>query len=78
MNRIATWASQTVNVLLLFGHPDQTVSSRAFVHGGWPMRVIDFLFFWEPDHCKQAFMRDVKFAQQITQKYAQLITDGRI
>lgn len=41
------------------GWPDETLSSRAYrlaVDGTtWPMRVIDGLFFWETNHCEQAF-----------------------
>ncbi len=51
---------QLVNVLLA-GWPDETLSSRAYRMDGrkrrWTMarRMIDGLFFWQPDHCRHAF-----------------------
>lgn len=51
---------QLLNVLLA-GWPDETLSSRAHRMDGskrrWTLarRLIDGLFFWQPDHCRQAF-----------------------
>lgn len=46
---------------ILNGHPDETLSSRSYrAHrDGKPMgfmrRVIDVLFFFQPDHCHEAY-----------------------
>ena len=45
---------------LLGGWPDETLSSRAYrwETAGicrWPRTVIDALFFWDTDHCRQSF-----------------------
>lgn len=46
---------------ILAGWPDETLSSRAYRMDGrkrrWTIarRAIDGLFFWEDDHCKQAY-----------------------
>ncbi|WP_027188071.1 hypothetical protein [Desulfovibrio cuneatus] len=45
---------------LLGGWPDETLSSRAWrweKNGkrSWPRRVIDSLFFFDPNHCKASF-----------------------
>lgn len=70
--RIAAWFSQTVNLWLLFGHHDQTVSARCWVNRhrpGWrtAYRVINTVFFWQDDHCYASHLQDVKFALQIQQ-----------
>lgn len=46
----------------LRGSADETLSSRAWrmhVKGqrfwGWTSRMIDGLFFWEPNHCQRAY-----------------------
>lgn len=50
---------QLVNALLA-GWPDETMSSRAWRWEqdgvrAWPRRVIDRLFFWEPNHCRESY-----------------------
>ena len=53
---------QLVNAILA-GFPDETLSSRAWrwEHDGvrvWPRRVIDRLFFWEPNHCRESYQSE--------------------
>ena len=55
-------ADQLVNALLA-GWPDETLSSRAWrweQNGvrSWPRRFLDRLFFWEQDHCYQAYISE--------------------
>lgn len=68
--RVLTWMSQTVNVLLLFGHHDQTVSARCHINQdkqpwGVVRRVINACFFWQVDHCRSSFMTDVMYAREM-------------
>ena len=68
--RVFAWSSQTVNLLLLFGHHDQTVSARCYVNRncrGWrhAYRTINAIFFWQGDHCHESFLADVRFAKDI-------------
>ncbi len=68
--RIAAWASQTVNVWLLLGHHDQTVSARCWVnrhHPGWRIGylLINGFFFWQENHCRSSYQRDVEFAREV-------------
>ena len=58
---IAIGLDQLANAVLA-GHPDETLSSRAYRaeqsgqrYWGWTRRVIDLLFFWQPGHCKAAY-----------------------
>lgn len=54
---------QLLNTFLA-GYADETVSSRAYRMDGKKRRwtiartVIDGLFFWEPDHCRQAYLSE--------------------
>jgi hypothetical protein len=55
---------------LLGGWADETISSRAYrlQHGSrrWNLArlAIDALFFWQPDHCYEAYMSEVNRKQQ--------------
>lgn len=54
----------------LGGWPDETMSSYAYrLHlqgkpAGFMRRVIDRLFFWQPDHCRWAYESERQRAQQ--------------
>ena len=42
------------------GYCDETLSSRAWRWEqdgvrAWPRRLIDKLFFWEPNHCRESY-----------------------
>lgn len=54
---------QLVNTIL-GGMADETLSSRAYRHcldgsRRWPKRIIDHLFFWQDEHCKQAYESEI-------------------
>lgn len=57
---------QTLNAVL-GGFADETLSARAYRNDSpvgkrrWRIarRVIDALFFWEPNHCFHAFMSEI-------------------
>lgn len=66
----AALVSQFLNWLILFGHPDQTISARCYVNRHRPVwgsayRVINKIFFWQTDHCRESHKSDVEFARQI-------------
>lgn len=68
--RLSAWCSQTVNLWLLFGHHNQTVSARCWMNRtrpGWrtAYRVINAIFFWQDDHCYESHLVDVAFAEQV-------------
>ncbi len=65
--------SQLLNVLLLDGSPDETISGRCYRQGvllgdqrwyEWRNRI-NRVFFWQPDHCRSSHGRDVEFARII-------------
>ena len=53
---------QLVNALLA-GYCDETLSSRAWRWDNdgvrsWPRRVVDALFFWEKNHCRESYVSE--------------------
>lgn len=53
---------QLVNAVLA-GWPDETMSSRAWRWEqdgvrAWPRRLIDLIFFWEPNHCRESYQSE--------------------
>lgn len=70
LTRVGAWISQGINCVCLGGHPDQTVSARAWLNrgsAGWrsAYRVINGVFFWQADHCRASHASDVEFAERI-------------
>lgn len=67
---VLTLVSQTFNAVVLFGNPNETISARGFRNtdkwwGAATVTVIDFIFFWQDEHCYQRHMKDVAFARKI-------------
>ena len=58
--RVFDATSQLLNVLLLNGSENESISGRAF-REDWKVtvRVIDTLLFWDKDHCASAHFNDV-------------------
>ena len=61
-----------------FGFADETLSARA-----WRLRaesnahkVIDFLFFWEDDHCLGSYQSE-KYRNQLPEEYQKKIQEAR-
>ena len=58
---------QLINALL-WGYADETLSARAYRHAEikkdrqWPMKLINSLFFWQENHCEQAYMSEIERA----------------
>ena len=73
--RVSAWASQTINLWVLFGHHDMTVSARCYINRHKPVwgvayRVVNKVFFWQDDHCKESFDADIKYAMEV-QRYVE-------
>lgn len=64
--RLGDALSQFLNVLLYNGDANESISGRSY-REGWALheRVINWLFFFDPNHCEQAFLRDAKRAEEI-------------
>ena len=73
--RVSAWASQTINLWIFFGHHDMTVSARCYINRHKPVwgvayRVVNKVFFWQKDHCKESLDEDIKYAMEV-QKYVE-------
>jgi len=64
--RLLDATSQWLNVLLLNGNANESISGRAY-RCGWRTaeRVIDTLAFWEDDHCRLAYLTDIARADKL-------------
>jgi len=80
MQWIKTWIfkllclmSQIINALILNGEPDQTISSRAYALSNvkkwaWVEGFINFIFFWEENHCYKSWRLDVEFSKRVIER----------
>jgi hypothetical protein len=64
--QVAIAFDQLINTLL-GGMADETLSARAYRHSvdgtrKWPRWIIDHIFFWQPNHCMEAFLSEKKKA----------------
>lgn len=63
LKQLAIVIDQGLNVLC-GGYADETLSARAYrcrdtkPHWRKAMRVIDTVFFWQPEHCKESFVSE--------------------
>jgi len=57
--------SQWLNVVLLLGHPNESISGRCY-REPWPklMWLVNKAFFWQVNHCKSAYTTDLKWAKE--------------
>lgn len=63
--RIGDAFSQLINVALLNGHPNESLSGRAWrTKSRWYL-VIDTVLFFDKDHCKTAHLNDVAYAREL-------------
>ena len=71
---LAEATSQLLNAVL-GGNPNITVSARCYINRekkGWDAayKVINKVFFWQEDHCKESFDDDIKYAMEV-QRYVE-------
>lgn len=70
LSRVVAWASQGLNVLLLGGHPNETVSGRAYRmrrRRVWraAYQALNAIYFWQEDHCQASHLADLRWAQEM-------------
>lgn len=63
--RIGDALSQLLNVLLLNGHPNESLSGRAWRTQSVWYKVIDLLFWFDANHCKSAYNNDIEYAKSL-------------
>lgn len=69
--RLLDAVSQWLNVALLNGDANESISGRAF-RQRWrrTVAVIDTLVWWEPDHCMRAYQTDILRARKLIEENA--------
>lgn len=67
LTRNAGALSQAANAALLNGHPNESLSAHCH-RAGWKRaeKIIDAIFFWQPNHCRSAYLTDVEWALAYT------------
>ena len=66
--RIWSAFSQMLNVIMLNGDPNESISGRCY-RQKWikPMLIINACFFWQSNHCRGAYNKDRVWATQYLQ-----------
>ena len=67
---VAQWLSQGLNTIVFAGNPNMTFSARCHVNRDervWSTvrKIVDTIFFFQPNHCQSAYETDVKFAEMV-------------
>jgi len=74
--RIGDACSQLVNTLI-GGHPNESLSGRAYrTQSPWA-NIIDRLFWFDHEHCKQSYLNDVRYASWLMNHRRHSVTGGR-
>jgi hypothetical protein len=81
LHNLAVSLSQLANTLL-GGHPDMTISAAAWVRsqtaqGDRVRAAMDALFWWDADHCRESFLRDVQFASRVLNIQRRILRGSR-
>jgi hypothetical protein len=61
--------SRFLNAAFLSGSTHQTTSARAYIEPMPRLQIfINFLFFWQDNHCKRAWQLEIKAAKKTLEK----------
>lgn len=60
---LVLWADQGLNVLIGSGYCDEMYSSYAHRKGGLRRKVVNTMFFWQYDHCLDAYLTELQRKQ---------------
>ena len=65
IKNIGTAISQLLNAFI-GGNPNMTISARSYCEN-WTVaeKIINKIFFFDADHCRQSWMRDVEFCARV-------------
>lgn len=75
--------TQTFNTWILNGSPDESTSGRAYFRQFYKptkfwrvmYKIINTIFFLEEDHCKDAYLKDLKRSKIREEIHKQLFTE---
>ena len=63
--RIGDALSQLLNVVFLNGHPNESLSGRAWRTKSVWYLIIDTILFFDKEHCLNAYTNDIKYAKDL-------------
>lgn len=63
--KIGDALSQLFNVILLNGHPNESLSGRAYRTNSKWYKVIDILLWFDKNHCRNAYLNDIQYASEL-------------
>lgn len=63
--KIGDALSQLLNVVLLNGHPNESLSGRAYRTKSVWYKVIDTILWFDKNHCYMAYLNDVGYARDL-------------
>lgn len=81
LGRVWSAFSQLLNVVFLFGHPNESVSGRAYREQWFAERLINAMFFWQSRHCRGAYNEDRMYAGQVASTWPARVnetSDGKL
>ncbi|AUR85995.1 hypothetical protein NVP1081O_260 [Vibrio phage 1.081.O._10N.286.52.C2] len=67
--------------LIFTGRNDMTLSGRSYIKhkeqgkSNW-YNFVNFLFFWQEDHCRDAMIWEYRAARTMTERYADLYKEA--
>lgn len=62
--RVGDALSQFFNVLLFSGDPNECISGRCWREQRSIYKLINKIFFWQENHCKEAYEKDNEWASK--------------
>lgn len=63
--KVGDATSQLLNVILLAGHPNESLSGRAWrTQSVWYI-VIDTVLWFDKNHCQTAYNNDLRYARKL-------------
>jgi len=65
LTRLLGAVSRLLNVLLLNGSPSESMSGRSYRCGWRSEKWFDLLFWFDPNHCENAYWFDVNRADWV-------------
>lgn len=78
VRRVGSAISQLLNVLILFGKDEnESISGRAYREPWYfAERLINAVIFWDEQHCREAYMNDLRRAAQTLKRHS-TVKQGR-
>jgi hypothetical protein len=63
--RVGDALSQLCNVAFLNGHPNESLSGRAWRTKSIWYKFIDWVFWFDKNHCQSAYDNDLRYARNL-------------